>query len=189
VNDFYRGQPDNSFNPTALSLPLIIVLWFLSRCVVVPGGELIQALDVFRLMTMNDSEIDRNNQLLIDAAIEVLRKNAHAIRHSVGAAVLCSSGQIYTGINIESSGYGVCAEPIALGAALSQGERKILSVVAVCNRGDGFMVLSPCGNCRQMLLDYAPEAIVIYMESDGVTETKARNLLPGAYVAPDMADI
>jgi cytidine deaminase len=140
-------------------------------------------------MTMNNSEIDGNYQPLIDAAIEVLRKNAHPIRHSVGAAILCSSGNIYTGINVESSGYGVCAESVALGAALSQGERKILAAVAVCNGGDGFMVLSPCGNCRQMLLDYAPDAIVIYMESDGVTETMARNLLPGAYVAPDMGDI
>ncbi len=153
------------------------------------GARVIPSVMRFRIMTMNDSEIEINQQLLIDASIEVLQKNAHPIRHSVGAAVLCSSGQIYTGVNVESSGYGVCAEPIALGAALSQGERKILAIVAVCNRGDGYMVLSPCGNCRQMLLDYAPEAMVIYNDSDGVARTEARNLLPGAYVAPDFDDI
>jgi cytidine deaminase len=138
---------------------------------------------------MNNSEIKEKHQLLIDATIEVLRRNAHPVRHSVGAAVLCASGKIYTGINVESSGHGVCAELIALGAALSEGERKILVVVAVCNRGDEFMVLSPCGNCRQMLLDYAPEAEVLYTDSDGPNKTIARNLLPGAYSTPDFDDI
>jgi len=127
--------------------------------------------------------------MLFDAAVDVLRKNAHPVRHSVGAAVLCASGKIYTGINIESSGYGVCAEPVALGAALSAGEKEILAVVAVANRGNGFIVLSPCGNCRQTLLDYAPEADVIYSDIGGITQTKAKNLLPGAYVAPDFGGI
>jgi cytidine deaminase len=138
---------------------------------------------------MNNSEVDRNHRMLIDAAIGVLRENAHPVRHSVGAAVLSASGQIYTGVNLESSGHGVCAEPIALGAALSNGEREIRAVVAVCIRGGGYEVLSPCGNCRQMLLDYAPAAEVIYKDAEGVTSTQARNLLPGAYVAPDFDDI
>jgi cytidine deaminase len=135
---------------------------------------------------MNYFEDERKYQVLIDAATEVLRKNYDAVRHSVGAAVLCASGRIYTGINVEASGYGVCAEPIALGAALTNGERKILAVVAICRRENGYIVLSPCGNCRQMLLDYAPEADVVYMDAGVTTSTKAKNLLPGAYVAPDL---
>lgn len=138
---------------------------------------------------MSNYNIEPEYQILLDAAIEVLRRNEHPVRHSVGAAVLCASGQIYTGINIESSGYGVCAEPVALGAALSNGEKEILAIVAVANRGNGFIVLSPCGNCRQTFLDYAPEAEVIFMDTNGVVKTKAKNLLPGAYVAPDFADI
>lgn len=138
---------------------------------------------------MSDSNIEPKYQMLFDAAINVLRKNAHPVKHSVGAAVLCASGNIYTGINIESSGYGVCAEPVALGAALSNGEKEILAVVAVANRGNGFIVLSPCGNCRQTLLDYAPEADIIFTNAGGVTLTKAKNLLPGAYVSPDFGGI
>jgi cytidine deaminase len=134
---------------------------------------------------MSDSIIEARYKMLFDAAADVLRRNAHPIKHSVGAAVLCPSGKIYTGINIETSGYGVCAESVALGAALSAGEKEILAVVAVTNRGNGFIVLSPCGNCRQTLLDYAPEADVIYSDTDSVTRTKAKNLLPGAYTAPD----
>lgn len=63
---------------------------------------------------MNDSIIEAKYKMLFDAAIDVLRKNAHPVRPSVGAAVLCASGKIHTGINIETSGYGVCAEPVAL---------------------------------------------------------------------------
>jgi cytidine deaminase len=138
---------------------------------------------------MNDLLVEAKYRMLVDAATEVLRKNYHPVKHSVGAAVLCASGQIYVGVNIESSGHGVCAEPIALGAALSHGEREILAVVAVANRGDGCIVLSPCGNCRQTLLDYAPEADVIYARAGGVAQAKAKDLLPGAYVAPDFDSI
>lgn len=138
---------------------------------------------------MNNSEIEAKYQELFDAAVEVLRKNAHPVKHSVGAAVLGASGRIYTGINLESSGHGVCAEPIALGAALTSGEKLILAIVAAANRPNGFVVLSPCGNCRQMLLDYAPEAAVFYRDANGATQTSAKNLLPGAYIAPDFAGI
>ncbi len=83
-------------------------------------------LDVLCLKAMSDSDIDQKYQMLFDAAVKVLQRNAHPVKHSVGAAVLCDSGQIYTGVNLEASGYGVCAEPIALGAALSNGEKEIL---------------------------------------------------------------
>lgn len=123
------------------------------------------------------------DQRLIEAARDVLRRNYHPVRHSVGAAVLCASGRIYTGINVEACGYGPCAEPIAIGAAFTNGERDVLAIVAVCKRGDEYPVLSPCGNCRQLLLDYAPEAMVI-LDADGeVVKTEARNLLPGAYLS------
>jgi cytidine deaminase len=134
---------------------------------------------------MKDVESKRQYTGLIDAATEVLRKNFHPIRHTVGAAVLCDTGNIYTGINVESSGHGVCAEPIAIGAALSNGERRINAVVAVCDRGDDCAVLSPCGNCRQMMLDYAPDADVVYVDAGKVIIKKAKDLLPGAYVGPD----
>lgn len=138
---------------------------------------------------MSNSDFPEDYQSLFEAAADVLRKNRHPVKHSVGAAVLCASGNIYTGINLESSGYGVCAEPIALGAALSSGEKEILAVIAVADRPDGFIVLSPCGNCRQMMLDYASQATVIYMDTSGVTQAKVKNLLPGAYISPDFADI
>lgn len=127
--------------------------------------------------------LSSKDQELIQAAGDVLAKNYHPVRHSVGAAVLCSSGRIYTGINVEACGYGPCAEPIAIGAAFTAGEREIVAIVAVCKHGEEYPVLSPCGNCRQLLVDYAPEATVIFCHDGKVVKTKARNLLPGAYLS------
>jgi len=123
------------------------------------------------------------DERLIQAAREVLRRNYRPPRHTVGAAVLCPSGRIYTGVNVEACGYGPCAEPIAVGTAFSNGERGILAIVAVCRRGEEYPVLSPCGNCRQLVVDYAPEAMVIFDNDGKVMKTQARNLLPGAYLS------
>ena len=127
--------------------------------------------------------ITSQDQRLIEAAWEVLQKNYHRDRHSVGAAVLCPDGRIYRAVNVEACGYGPCAEPIAIGTAISNGERQFLTIVAVHLEGNenGYRVLSPCGNCRQLLMDYAPDAMVIFSDNGKVVKTAARNLLPGAY--------
>jgi cytidine deaminase len=135
-------------------------------------------------MSMQTIKLDAADTELIHAAEETLKRNYHPVKHSVGCAVRCASGKIYTGVNIESCGYGPCAEPIAIGAAITAGERKIVSIVAVHKRGkDEFSVLSPCGNCRQLIIDYAPEAQVIFTLDYHVVKATARHLLPGAYLS------
>ena len=126
-------------------------------------------------------EPEAGDERLIDPAREVLRRNYHALRHQVGAAVLCGSGKVYAAVNVEAVGYGPCAEPIALGMALSAGERDLRMIVAVCRDGEEFPVVSPCGNCRQLLLDYAPEAAVILVSEGRVVKGRATDLLPGAF--------
>ena len=98
-------------------------------------------------------ELDVEDHELVQAAEEVLRKNFDAARHTVGAAVRCASGRIYSGVNLKSCGYAPCAEPIAIGIAVSSGEREIESIVSVIGKEGAFHVLPPCGNCRQLLLD------------------------------------
>ncbi len=71
--------------------------------------------------------------------------------------------------------HGVYVESVTLGVALSAGEREILAMVAVANRGNRFIVLSPCGNCRQMLLDYAPEADVMFLDAGGIFQSMSEN--------------
>jgi cytidine deaminase len=125
--------------------------------------------------------IDAEDEKLIEAARETLRRAYLSGRHTVGAAVLCPSGKVYVGVNVEACGYGPCAEPIAIGAAFTAGEHDLRKIVAVKKRGDEYRVLSPCGNCRQLVLDYSPDAMVI-LEVDGkVVKTEVKHLLPGAY--------
>ena len=122
-------------------------------------------------------ELTSEDKALIEAADEVLRRCYREVRHTVGAAVRCPSGRVYAGVNVEACGYGPCAEAVALGMAFSNAETDIEAIVAVHKGG----VISPCGNCRQMILDYAPDAIVIYNDNGQVRKATARNLLPGAY--------
>jgi cytidine deaminase len=118
---------------------------------------------------------------LIEAARDAIRKNYDAAteNHTVGSALRCGSGQIYVGVNVYSL-HGACAEFIAVGAAITAGERGFTTIVAV--RGpNGEEILPPCGNCRQMLADYAPDCDVIVPVDEGAAKIKARDLLPFPY--------
>jgi cytidine deaminase len=125
--------------------------------------------------------ITAQDRKLIEAAKRIIRKNYRKKRHSVGAAVLCGSGKIYAGVNVESCGYGPCAEPVALGMAISSGERVFRKIVAVKASDRRFAVLPPCGNCRQLLFDYAPEIEVLLPGGKQVVKARAKDLLPDAY--------
>jgi|SRR3990172_1106077 len=130
---------------------------------------------------MDFEALDAGDRELVEAARDALRRNYTPGRHTVAAAVLCSSGKIYTGINVEATGYGPCAEPIAVGAALTQGERTLRAIVAVSKDADALPILSPCGNCRQLILDYAPDAWVLIDLGGEERKARAHDLLPGAY--------
>ena len=121
---------------------------------------------------------------LIQVAEDTLRRTYRPGRHTVSAALRTASGRIYAGINIETT-HGPCAEPVAIGAALTNDDRAIEAIVAVRQRGNGYEVLPPCGTCRQILIDYAPDAIVIHPSGRGLAKARAKDLLPGAYLSFD----
>src|SRR6266480_5101990 len=83
-------------------------------------------------------------------------------RFRVGAALLAKSGRVYVGCNIENGAYtpGVCAERVALGTAIASGE-KPGSFVAIAVVGDDPQPTTPCGVCRQILMELAPGILVI----------------------------
>lgn len=126
-------------------------------------------------------EATKTDLELIEDARNVITKNYDNLNynHTVGAAIRCKNGKIYTGVNIYSS-LGACAEFIAIGTAISAGERDFECIVAV--RGEnGEEILPPCGNCRQMLLKYAPECDVIVNTTNKLQKAKVFELLPFAY--------
>ena len=117
-------------------------------------------------------------------AEDTLRRTYRPGRHTVSAALRTASGRIYTGINIETT-HGPCAEPVAIGAALTNDDRAIEAIVAVRKSGNGYEVLPPCGTCRQILIDYAPDSIVIHPSGRGLAKARAKDLLPGPYLSFD----
>ena len=123
------------------------------------------------------------DQELIDAAKVVIQKNYENDRHQVGAAIRTKAGRIYSGVHLESPGIDICAEPVALGMAISNGEREFDSIVAV-GMGDGKEphVLSPCGICRELIKYYGEDIAVIFVENGELKKSKAKDLLPGPYV-------
>lgn len=99
----------------------------------------------------------------------------------VGAAVLCASGRVYEGCNIESPSLVqvFCAERVALLSALAAGEREILAVAVHAPKRPG---ITPCGLCRQMLVEFAPDARILLVKSESdIRETRLADLLPEAF--------
>jgi cytidine deaminase len=126
------------------------------------------------------------DEQLVAAAAAVIRRAYRTRWHSVGAAVRCASGQTYVGVNVNWPAGGVCAEPVALGAAISNGERSVRAVVAV--DGTSAAPIPPCGSCRQLLLAYAPAAVVILPSRGRLVKVRLSDLLPLPYRSWDDSD-
>lgn len=127
-------------------------------------------------------EITEQDRELIRVALECLEKNFDdgVYNHTVGCALLCSDGKVYTGVNCDGI-HGSCAEYITMGIAISDGQREFDTIVAVHEKAKNG-VLSPCGNCRQMLFEYCPDIKVIVNDDDGnLVKVKAADLLPFAW--------
>ncbi len=85
--------------------------------------------------------------------------------HEVGAALRTTKGALYAAVHLEANvgRIAVCAEAIALGMAVAAGAGVIETIVAVDANGD---IVAPCGMCREMISDYAPEARVLLSSGD-----------------------
>ncbi len=120
---------------------------------------------------------------LIQAAQKAIHSNYDEENgnHTVGSAVRCGNGKIYVGVNVYAL-HGACAEQIAIGNAITHGERRFETIVAVRGK-NGEQIIPPCGNCRQMLCDYMPECEVILSVNGESKKIKAGELLPFSYMA------
>ena len=108
-------------------------------------------------------------------------------KFKVGAALLTKQGEIIGGANVESASYGLtcCAERIALFKALTDGKKNFIAVAVVARCAGGPM---PCGACRQLLAEYAPEAKVFVVDSAALEQVRTftvAKLLPAAFALAD----
>lgn len=123
-------------------------------------------------------ELTKKDFELIEHAKKVIQANydENNDRHTVGAAVRCKNGRIFTGVNLHSL-HGACAEQIALGTAITHGERDFTTIVAV-KGGKDEKIIPPNGSGRQLLHDYAPDCKVILLINDELHKIAAKKLLP-----------
>ena len=123
---------------------------------------------------------ERDRELIAEAKKAIrLNYDQKNQNHTVGAAVRCKNGKIYVGVNLYSL-HGACAEQVAIGAAITNGERDFDAIVAVRGK-EGEEIIPPCGNCRQILHDYMPDCDVILSVNGELQTIKAKALLPVSY--------
>jgi len=120
-----------------------------------------------------------------DGLIEAARRaqqQAYApySRYRVGAAVEGEDGSVFVGCNVENASYGLvmCAERVAIGAAVAGGVRQFRRVVVV---SDSEPPAPPCGACRQVIFEFAPDAEVLAVGPRSSHRWTMRDLLPAAF--------
>jgi cytidine deaminase len=108
---------------------------------------------------------DEQIQKLIETAL-AYRKRAYApySDYFVGAALLASDGTIFGGCNVENAAYHptICAERTAVVKAVSEGHQNFEAIAVVTKDGG-----TPCGTCRQVLYEFAPQMRVIIADENG----------------------
>lgn len=116
------------------------------------------------------------------AAARAAMANAHApySRFHVGAAIETADGRVFAGCNVESASYGltICAERMALGAAVAAGARTLRRVVVTTEVDPP---AAPCGACRQLLAEFGLETEVVAVGPAGERRWTLRELLPDAF--------
>ena len=121
-----------------------------------------------------------NSDILFTKAKEASQKAyAPYSKFKVGCAILASSGNIYSGCNVENVSYpvGTCAEAGAIAAMVNGGDKKISAVLVYA---DSNSLISPCGACRQRIAEFADSSTIVYLaDAQGIQKSiSIEELLP-----------
>src|SRR3954469_18026638 len=137
---------------------------------------------------LRDIALTGDDHELIAAANAVLERHYRPFWHTVAAALRSKDGRIWTGVHIGTTvgRLAICAEAVALGRAILDGDGTVQTAVAIRHpkpeeEDRELAVVPPCGGCREMLLDHAPEAMVIVRDANGLIKLPVRTLLPLPY--------
>ena len=110
---------------------------------------------------MRPKRISNDDRLLITKAFELARKRKSRITR-VASVLRTTNGRMFQGVNIEAQGSppcSMCAEYAAIGTMVSEGERRIDTIVAV--NGHKHAILPPCGKCRQMISEFGDPYVIL----------------------------
>lgn len=126
-------------------------------------------------------ELSNRDMQLMQSASDFITKNYKKGRHHVACA-LRNGNKDYFSLHLDTKGFDVCAEPIAISNALIEGHGQFESIVSVIMGQSGDVkVIAPCGNCRQILYEYAPNVSVIVPDGESYKKVNAKSLLPYPY--------
>jgi cytidine deaminase len=135
---------------------------------------------------MNDPQENPKWSNLLRLATEAREKSYSPYSHyKVGAALLTTSGKIYTGCNIENAAYtpSNCAERTAIFKAVSEGERDFAAIAIMTSNG-----VAPCGVCRQVMREFAPDLTIIMGDTQGhYRVVTLQDLLPDSFGPENLA--
>lgn len=137
---------------------------------------------------LHPKPIRPQDEALIAAARETIKRLYIENRHHIAAAVRTRSGRVYTAVHLDTyvGRASVCAEAVAMGHAMAEGEQRIEAIVSVRHprpreQHQDCKVVSPCGICREMLTDFAAGAVVILLRGDQHVRVPVEELLPAKY--------
>jgi cytidine deaminase len=140
------------------------------------------------LLALGAEPLDAADHALIAAANATLARHYRHLWHTIAAAVRSADGRVWTGIHIGATvgRLSVCAEAVAFGRAILEGDGTIAVAVAVRHpkpeeTDQEMAVVPPCGGCREMMLDFCPEARVILRTEGRLYKLPVRAMLPVPY--------
>lgn len=134
---------------------------------------------------MKSPDVTDAGQMLIEAAKNV-RANAHApySGYHVGAALIDETGAIHTGCNVENASYpeGSCAEANAIGSMVAAGGKRIVAIAAIGGATE-IEACTPCGGCRQRILEFSDDTtqIILIGEGHSIEKFSIGDLLPSGF--------
>lgn len=142
-------------------------------------------------MTEEAAPLDASDHELIEAARAAIARLYAENRHHIGAALRTRSGRVYTAVHLDTyvGRASVCAEAVAVGRAIAEGDSEIATIVSVRHprpaEGDrSIRIVSPCGICRELLADFAAGCRVVVAGEDGPVAVPVDALLPRKYSVP-----
>lgn len=127
------------------------------------------------------TDLTPDPQLLVGAKASFAQAYAPYSKFRVGAALRSPTGRVYMGANVENASYGLsrCAEQSAVQAMATAGEREFTDIVIY---SEASPPASPCGACRQVLYEFAPDARVVCVNQHGeVVSGLVRDFLPHGF--------
>ena len=130
-------------------------------------------------------KIEQNDEALVREVLNLgdrlASKLARVPGHTVVAGIRSKSGNVHFGVNCDSI-HGTCAEVVAYANAVMAGDVEVETVVATLIAGpDVGRILAPCGNCRQLFSEHAPDISVIVGAEGRLLKMPLSKLLPCPY--------